>query len=133
MNKDLLIKELEFKAVRSSGPGGQNVNKVASKVVLSFNLINSRAFSELEKERLTVKLTSKITQDGNLILSCDESRSQFQNKTIVIGRLLQIIELSLIVPKKRRPTKATKSSVEKRIKSKKTKAKIKEARKKPKF
>ncbi|HTG66830.1 MAG TPA: peptide chain release factor-like protein, partial [Flavobacterium sp.] len=78
-----IISELQYKAVRSSGAGGQNVNKVSSKVVLSFDLKNSQALSEEEKLRLETNLSSRLTTDLVLILNCDEDRSQLKNKEIV--------------------------------------------------
>lgn len=130
MDKDKIISELAFKAVRSSGAGGQNVNKVSSKVVLSFDLINSKALSEEEKERSQKKLKSKLTLDGILILNCDEDRSQLKNKEIVIKRFLEMIEKSLVIPKERKATKIPKSVVEKRLKDKSTTSEIKQNRKK---
>lgn len=131
MDKEKIISELSFKAVRSSGAGGQNVNKVSSKVVLTFDLLNSEALSDEEKERSIKKLKSKLTLEGILILNCDEDRSQLKNKAIVIKRFLEIIEKSLVVPKERKPTKVPKSVIEKRLKDKSTTAEVKQNRKKP--
>jgi ribosome-associated protein len=131
MEQEKIISELKFKAVRSSGAGGQNVNKVSSKVVLTFDLINSEALSDEEKERLQKKLKSKLTQDGILILNCDEDRSQLKNKTIVTKRFLEIIEKALVVPKPRKATKIPRSVIEKRLKDKSTNSEIKQNRKKP--
>lgn len=131
MDKEKIISELSFKAVRSSGAGGQNVNKVSSKVVLNFDLSNSNALSEEEKERAQKKLKSKLTLDGILILNCDEDRSQLKNKTIIIKRFLEIIEKSLIIPKPRKATKIPKSVIEKRLKDKSTNSEVKLNRKKP--
>lgn len=131
MDKEKIISELTFKAVRSSGAGGQNVNKVSSKVVLTFDLLNSETLSDEEKERSIKKLKSKLTLEGILILNCDEDRSQLKNKAIVIKRFLEIIEKSLVVPKERKPTKVPKSVIEKRLKDKSTTAEVKQNRKKP--
>lgn len=131
MDKDKIISELTFKAVRSSGAGGQNVNKVSSKVVLSFDLINSKSLSEEEKERSQKKLKSKLTLDGILIINCDEDRSQLKNKEIVIKRFLELIEKSLVIPKERKATKIPRSVVEKRLKDKSSISEIKQNRKKP--
>lgn len=130
MDKEKIISELVFKAVRSSGAGGQNVNKVSSKVVLTFDLNLSQALSEEEKERLTTKLKSKLTQDNILILNCDEDRSQLKNKAIVTKRFLELITKSLVIPKKRKPTAIPKSVVEKRLKDKSAASEIKQNRKK---
>ncbi|MEI7509727.1 MAG: alternative ribosome rescue aminoacyl-tRNA hydrolase ArfB [Flavobacterium sp.] len=131
MDKDKISSELTFKAIRSSGAGGQNVNKVSSKVVLTFDVANSFALSDEEKELALKKLKSKLTLDGILILNCDEDRSQLKNKTIVTKRFLEIIEKSLLVPKPRKSTKIPRSVVEKRLKDKSTTAQIKQNRKKP--
>jgi ribosome-associated protein len=131
MDKEKIISELNFKAVRSSGAGGQNVNKVSSKVVLTFDLLNSLALSDEEKELSQKKLKSKLTSDGILILNCDEDRSQLKNKTIVTKRFLEIIEKSLVVPKTRKATKIPRSVIEKRLKDKSTNSEIKQNRKKP--
>lgn len=131
MNLELIKKELNFKAVRSSGSGGQHVNKVSSKVELSFDLINSEALSIEEKELLQKKLKTKLTKESILIIQCDESRSQHKNKEIVIKRFLELIIDGLKVPKKRKPTKPTRSSIHKRLDKKKKLAYKKVSRRKP--
>ena len=133
MEKDKLIAELQFKAVRSSGAGGQNVNKVSSKVVLTFDLNNSKALSDEEKALLDMNLTSRLTNDQLLILNCDEDRSQLKNKEIVTKRFLAIIEQGLYIPKIRKATKIPKSVIRKRIKDKKNLSEIKKYRKKPEY
>jgi ribosome-associated protein len=133
MEKDKLITELQFKAVRSSGAGGQNVNKVSSKVVLSFDVKNSKVLSDEEKMLLEMNLASRLTNDQILILNCDEDRSQLKNKEIVTKRFLSIIEQGLHVPKIRKTTKIPKSVIRKRIKDKKNLSETKKNRKKPEF
>ena len=133
MEPSKIKSELQFKAVRSSGAGGQNVNKVSSKVVLSFDLKNSQALSEEEKMRLETKLSSRLTSDLVLILNCDEDRSQLKNKAIVTKRFLDIITLGLHTPKIRKATKIPKSVIRKRIKDKKNVSEIKKSRRKPDF
>jgi ribosome-associated protein len=133
MEKDKLIAELQYKAIRSSGAGGQNVNKVSSKVVLSFDLKNSKVVSEEEKMLLEMNLASRLTNDQILILNCDEDRSQLKNKEIVTKRFLSIIEQGLHVPKIRKTTKIPKSVIRKRIKDKKNLSETKKNRKKPEF
>jgi len=128
-----IIAELQFKAVRSSGAGGQNVNKVSSKVVLSFDLLKSQALSEEEKLLLETNLASRLTLDLILILNCDEDRSQIRNKDIVIKRFLDVIKKGLEVPKIRKATKIPKSAIRKRIKNKKNISQIKQNRQKPKL
>lgn len=131
MNKEIILSELKFKAVRSSGAGGQNVNKVSSKVVLSFDIMNSSGLSEKEKEYLNEKIANRLTLDGILILNCDEDRSQIKNKDLIIKRFLNLITNGLKKPKIRRATKVPKSVKERRIKQKKNTGLIKQSRRKP--
>jgi len=131
MDTEKIISELNFKAVRSSGAGGQNVNKVASKVVLSFDLNASQALSTEEKELLLLKLAPRLTSENILILNCDEDRSQLKNKQIVTKRFLEILQKGLIVPKLRKATKVPKSVIRKRIKDKKNISEVKKTRRKP--
>jgi ribosome-associated protein len=128
---NLLIPELQFKAIRSSGSGGQHVNKVSSKVELHFDVENSAVLNEEQKQLLLKSLKSKLTKGHQLILKCDESRSQHKNKEIVIARFLEIIEKGLFVPKKRRSTKVPRSAIKKRLKSKRIQSEKKAVRKKP--
>lgn len=131
MNLEKALSETTFKAVRSSGAGGQNVNKVASKVVLSFNVLTSEAFSEDEKLLVQKNLESRLTKDQILILNCDEDRSQLKNKEIVIKRFTKILQNALVVPKVRKKTKIPKSVIKKRLKDKKNLSEIKQSRRKP--
>ncbi len=131
MEKDKIINELTFKAIRSSGPGGQNVNKVSSKIVLTFDVLNSIALSDEEKLLLQNKLASKLTNDNLLILNCDEDRSQLKNKEIITKRFLELIQKSLFVPKPRKATKIPRSVIEKRLKNKANMSVIKQNRKRP--
>lgn len=128
-----IISELQYKAVRSSGAGGQNVNKVSSKVVLSFDLDASNALSPEQKERIKLKLVSRLTLENILILNCDEDRSQLKNKAIVTKRFLEIVKNALLVPKIRKATKIPKGVIRKRIKDKKNISEIKQSRRKPDF
>ncbi len=131
MGIQTILSELKYKAVRSSGAGGQNVNKVSSKVVLTFDLKNSQALSEEEKTLLETNLQSRLTSDLVLILNCDEDRSQLKNKEIITKRFLDIIKRGLHVPKERKPTKIPKSVIRKRIKDKKNVSEVKKNRRKP--
>ena len=131
MDAQKLIFELKFKAIRSSGAGGQHVNKVSSKMELSFDVTNSESLSEQEKQRLLQKLENRLTKENYLILQCGETRSQHKNKQVVIRRFFDILKKALYVPKKRKRTKPSKSSVEKRLKSKKIASFKKANRKKP--
>ena len=131
MDAEKIISELSFKAVRSSGAGGQNVNKVSSKVVLTFDLNASQALSEEEKLLLQTNIAPRLTSENILILNCDEDRSQLKNKEIVVKRFLELIKKGLYVPKIRKATKIPKSVIKKRIKDKKNISEIKKSRKKP--
>lgn len=133
MNKETIINELDYKAVRSSGAGGQNVNKVSSKVVLSFNLPASNSLTEEEKALAEVRLASKLTNDGVLILQCDEDRSQLRNKDIVTKRFLAVMENALKEEKPRKPTKIPRSVIKKRIEGKRRQAEKKQSRRRPDF
>ncbi|WP_119789270.1 alternative ribosome rescue aminoacyl-tRNA hydrolase ArfB [Flavobacterium anhuiense] len=131
MDSDKIISELNFKAVRSSGSGGQNVNKVSSKVVLNFDLNASQALSEDEKLLLQENISARLTSENILILNCDEDRSQLKNKEIVTKRFLEIIKKGLYVPKVRKTTKVPKAVIKKRIKDKKNLSDLKQSRRKP--
>ena len=131
MDQGLILQELQFKAVRSSGAGGQHVNKVSTKIELSFDIPSSNALTDFEKERLYGKLENRLTKTHILLLQCDESRSQHKNKELVIKRFLEILENELKVPKKRRKTKPSRASVEKRLRAKKKSAEKKANRSKP--
>ena len=130
MDSEKLLKEISFKAVRSSGPGGQHVNKTASKAVISFTITSSQIFTPLEKQRLLEKLKSRISQDGILSITCSESRSQHRNKALAIARLFKLLEKSLRVAKSRKKSRPSKNAIEKRIVSKKKNA-LKKANRKP--
>ena len=131
MNQEQILNELQFKAIRSSGPGGQHANKVSSKVELSFQIAASDGLTERQKKRLLLKLGNKLSKEGVLILQCDESRSQHKNKDLVIKRFFKLLEKSLFVPKARKKSKPTRSSIEKRLKSKKIASLKKVNRSKP--
>jgi len=129
LNSIAIIQECIFKAVRSSGAGGQHVNKVSSKIELSFDLLNSKGLSEYEKTLLQRKL--KLSKEGILLLQCSESRSQHKNKDLAIKRFLSLLKKNLVVPKRRIPTKIPKSAIRKRLKSKKHQTDKKNNRQKP--
>ena len=131
MNKEIIESELQFKAVRSSGAGGQNVNKVASKVELTFDLEASMGLEDDEKERLKKKLSNRLTTENILLIQCEESRSQHKNKALVIQRLFEILTQGLIVPKKRIATKIPKAVIKKRLKNKRVRSEKKSNRKPP--
>ena len=130
MNVALLKSELTYKFVRSSGSGGQHVNKVSSKAELYFNLNDSAVFNDDEKQKLTEVFNKRLNKGGILILTCDESRSQFRNKAIVTRRFLELIEEGLKEDKKRFATKIPKSAKKKRLANKR-KISDKKAKRKP--
>ncbi|ADY29005.1 MULTISPECIES: alternative ribosome rescue aminoacyl-tRNA hydrolase ArfB [Cellulophaga] len=131
MDTAQIVQELQFKAVRSSGAGGQHVNKVSTKIELTYDLQNSTAVTDKEKERLLLKLSNRLTKENVLLLQCDDSRSQHKNKDLAIKRFLELIKSALIVPKKRKKTKPSRSAIEKRLNTKKKSALKKANRKKP--
>ena len=133
MDKSILEKELSFKTARSSGAGGQHVNKVSSKVILSFDLENSEGLNTREKRLLKKALSSRLTNDGIINLSCEESKSQYQNKGLVIKRFFSILKKGLIVPKRRIATKPTKASKRRNLDEKKHRGQTKSLRGKPKL
>ncbi|MCD6544852.1 MAG: aminoacyl-tRNA hydrolase [Flavobacteriaceae bacterium] len=131
MNKKILHNELKFKAIRSGGPGGQHANKVSSKVVLFFDVQNSNAFTEEELELVFKNLKNRLTKENILILSSEETRSQHKNKEIVLEKFDLIIKNALKLPKKRKPTKPSRSSIKKRLNTKKIHAFKKVSRRRP--
>ena len=130
MYREKLLTELQFQASRSSGAGGQHVNKVSSKIELRFNIVDSSALSEDEKNLLLDKLQAKLNKNNELILTCQESRSQHKNKEIVVSKLFVLLKKSLHIPKKRKPTKPNKQAIKKRLEKKAKQALKKENRKK---
>ena len=126
-----LLKEVKYKAVRSSGSGGQNVNKVATKVQLYWDIVNSEFFEDEDKEKIQLYFSNRINSKGVLILSCDETRSQLRNKTTVTERFIEELKESLIEEKERIPTKIPKAVKQKRLKNKRRNSEKKANRKPP--
>lgn len=120
-----------FTASRSDGPGGQNVNKVNSKITLKFDILNSKVLDEDQKNTVIGKLASEVTKDGVLILTSQEYRSQLQNKEVVISKFEKLLSRAFEKKKKRKATKPSKSSVQERITQKKRNAEKKKWRQKP--
>jgi len=133
VNKEILANELTFKATRSSGPGGQHVNKTSTRIELYWSLKNSQAFSEDQKTRLRKKLHNRITKEDILILTSGQTRSQFKNKEQVTKRFFELIKEAITPPKKRKKSKPTYASKVKRLQSKKQHSEKKASRKKPNF
>lgn len=130
ITSEQLAPELEFSTSRSSGPGGQNVNKVSTKVILRWNVLHSTLVTDEQKVLLLNKLSSQLTREGELILTAQETRSQLQNKEDVIEKLNALLRKALTKPKIRKATKPTKSSKVKRVDNKKRHAEKKQWRKK---
>ena len=114
-----LLSELTFAFSRSSGPGGQNVNKVNSKVTLLWDLAHSSILDEARKTLLLHRLASRITNEGVLVIVSQDSRSQLQNKEIALQKLDQILKQALTPRKPRKATKPSKAAKHKRLKTKK--------------
>jgi ribosome-associated protein len=125
-----LDRELKFETSRSGGKGGQNVNKVETKVDVLFDLEATLLFTYYQKERLKRNLHNRIS-NGVIRLSCSETRSQLQNKEIVVERLKVLLEDALKVQKRRIPTKISKRKKAKRLDNKKAHKTKKENRRKP--
>ena len=126
-----LLSELNFRASRSSGAGGQHVNKVSSRVELRFDVPGSTWLTDVQKSRIQEKLASRITGQGELIVISEKSRSQHQNKEDGIERFLELLNQALKPEKKRVPTRPSKSSRHKRLEKKKQHSLKKEQRRKP--
>ena len=131
MDQHQIETELEFKAVRSSGPGGQHANKTSTKVELSFHVENSNGLSQAEKGRIQRKLENRINREGFLKMSSEDSRSQHSNREIVVHNFMELIKSALKRQKPRKKTKPSRASKLKRLHSKKKRSEIKANRKDP--
>jgi ribosome-associated protein len=129
-NKAGLQKEVSYKTSRSGGKGGQNVNKVSTKVELLFPIETSLLFTDDEKMLLLSKLQNRLNKDGLLQIICDEERSQFLNKEIAIERLVTVLTQALIIPKIRKKVKVSKAKKAARLDNKKNHSAKKESRRK---
>lgn len=120
--------ELSWTAVRAGGPGGQNVNKVATKVDLRFDLPDSVAISEAAKRRLEKLAAGRLDARGAVVVTADETRSQRQNLELAREKLAQLIAAALVVPKRRRATKPSKAAKKRRVEGKRRTSEKKRAR-----
>jgi ribosome-associated protein len=130
INKRIVIpaSEIQFRFSRSSGPGGQNVNKLSTRAELVFNLAHSSAIDEPTKTRLLKKLSNSVDGAGTVTVTSQESRSQYQNKHIALEKFILMLQQALIVPKIRKDTKPTRSAKKKRLDSKNLRGAIKKTR-----
>ncbi|MDB5257064.1 MAG: yaeJ [Chitinophagaceae bacterium] len=126
-----ILKEVRFKASLSGGKGGQNVNKVSTKIELYWTPAESKLIEEEVKEVLLTKLAAKLSQEGELRIVCEEDRSQLKNKEKATEKFYKLITACFKVQKKRKATKPTKSSVTKRLEGKSKQKTIKANRRKP--
>jgi ribosome-associated protein len=129
-NRDFTV-ELHFSASRSSGPGGQHVNKVSTKMELRFHVASSVLLSDDEKELITEKLANRINVAGELVLVSQSERSQLQNKEKVTQKFYDLIARALTPRKKRTPTRPSRASKEERLEIKRQQSEKKERRKSP--
>ena len=127
-NSKKLVPELTYKTSRSGGAGGQNVNKVESKVLLAFDVLNSNILNEEQKVILLLKLGKKITSTGILQIVAQTERNQLGNKQIALAKFHKLISTCFAIKKKRNATKPSKASKEDRLKAKKHKSEIKTLR-----
>jgi ribosome-associated protein len=123
--------ELSWSFVRSGGPGGQNVNKVASKAVMRWDVAASPSLPDDVKQRLRTRQANRITTDGELVLTSQRYRDQERNKEDCVEKLRDIIREALIVPKTRKKKKPTRASKERRLKEKRRRSAVKSDRRKP--
>ena len=128
-----VIPEFQFKTSRSSAGGGQHVNKVETKVEVRFDIPNSQVLSDELKNKLSERLTAKLTVDGILSVTSQASRSQLKNKELAVKKLIKLLRKALQEPKKRKPTKPDKGAIEERLKSKKNHSIKKAMRNKPEY
>jgi len=129
MNKDALQKEVFYKTSRSGGKGGQNVNKVSSKVELLFSVTGSLLFTDDEKLLLNDKLQTRFNKDGYIQVICDEERSQYLNKQKAMERLIVLLTRALHKPKIRKATGISKAAKQARLENKRIVSAKKEGRK----
>lgn len=125
--------ELIITASRSSGPGGQKVNKSSTKVTVRWNVKNTSVLNDEQKARVIANLQSQLTVDGDLIVNSEVSRSQYQNREMALMHLAEKLQKALFIPKKRKPTRISKSVKESRLFTKKHRSLIKKMRNKNQF
>ncbi len=122
---NLLLTELSFKTSRSGGSGGQNVNKVSTKVLLEFDVVNSKVFDEIQRAIIQSKLASKINSEGILQIVSQTERTQLKNKKIALEKFNLLITNCFLVRKERKATNVPKAVKEKRLNDKRIKSELK--------
>ncbi len=122
------LEELRFAFTRSSGPGGQHVNKTATQVELTFDVAHSPSLSEAQRQRVLAALRSQINREGVLRITCQSTRSQHRNRQEAVERFRKLLLRALHVPKARRPTRPTRASVERRLADKQRRSRRKKQR-----
>ena len=122
------MSELRFRFARSSGPGGQHVNRSATQVELLFDVANSPSLNETQRQRVLRKLGSRIDKEGILHLVSQETRSQLRNREEVVERFQGLLREALRVPKRRRPTRPTRAARERRLEEKRRRSEAKRSR-----
>jgi ribosome-associated protein len=125
--------ELDVRVSRSSGAGGQHVNKTSSRVEIFWNVRGSRALTEKQRARLFERLASRLTTEGSIRVVASDMRSQSRNRDIAEERLADMVRRALLIPKKRRPTRPTRASKEARLEGKKRRSHTKRERQKKSF
>ncbi len=125
MNLEQLKKEVKYKSARSSGSGGQHVNKVETKIDLLFDIASSEALSDAEKERLHKNLPTRISKEGILKLSAQDKRSQLRNKELAWDRFAELIRNAVKQPKRRKKVRPLVSAREKRLSAKRLRGEVK--------
>lgn len=131
--KEQLLTEVQFSASRSGGPGGQNVNKVNTKIELRFPVQESAVLDEMQKQLIVSKLKNRINNEGELLVTSSAERSQWRNREKATQKFFELIEMALTKPRKRKKTRPTAASRLKRLENKKQLGQKKQLRKPPDF